>query len=62
MEKNGKFDVYIDDFIGVAVDLNNNKSRFEVAPCTVIHAVSNNPSNEEIIPRDDIIEVVKFKV
>ena len=59
VEKNGKFDVYIDDFIGVAVDLNNNKSRLEAAPCTVIHAVSNNPSSNDEIPRDNMIEVDK---
>ena len=59
IEDTGKFDVYIDDFIGITVDIANNKSRLEVAPCTVIHAVSNNPTSENHIPRDNMIEIDK---
>ena len=42
VEENGKFDVYIDDSIGIAVDINDIKSRLEVVPCTVVRAISNN--------------------
>ena len=59
VEDTGKFDVYVDDFIGITVDIGNNKNRLEVAPCTVIYAVSNNPSSENHIPRDDMIEIDK---
>ena len=59
VEDTGKFYVYIDDFIGITVDMGNNKSRLEVAPCTVIHAVSNNLSSENHIPRDNMIEIYK---
>ena len=59
VEDTGKFDVYIDDFIGITVDIGNNKSRLEVAPCTVIHAVSNNLSSENHITRDNMIEIYK---
>lgn len=56
VEENGKFNVYIDDSIGIAVDINDNKSRLEVAPCTVIHAISNNPESKNYILRDNMIE------
>ena len=59
IEDTGKFDVYIDDFIGIKVDIANNKSRLEVAPCTVIQKVSNNPTSENHIPRDNMIEIDK---
>ena len=34
-------------------------SRVKVAPCTVIHAVLNNPVSNDHILRDNIIEVEK---
>ena len=61
VEKNGKFDVYIDDFIGVTVDINNNKSRLEKAPCTVIYAVSHTSVNNTFIPRKILIEKYKYR-
>lgn len=62
VEENGKFDVFINDFIRVVVYLNNNKSRLEVAPYTVIHAVSNHPSSEDHILKDNMIESDKCLV
>lgn len=59
VEENGKFDVYINDFIGIEVDLNNDKSKLEVTPCTVIHAVSNKLASEDHILRDNMIEADK---
>ena len=51
----GSFDVYIDNFIGVTVDLNNNKERLKVAPGTVIHAVSNITDDDLGVKRDNFI-------
>ena len=60
VEKNGIFDVYIDDFIGVTVDINNNKSRLEKSPCIVIHVVPHNSENDTFVPRD-LREIDKYK-
>ena len=46
VEDTGKINVYIDDFVEITVNIGNNKSRLEVAPCTVIHAISNNPVSD----------------
>ncbi len=51
----GSFDVFIDDFIGITVDINNNKERLKVAPGTVIHAVSNITDDELGVKRDHFI-------
>ena len=59
VEETGEFNVYIDDFIGITVDIDNNKFRIGVAPCTMIYTVSNNPVNENHTPRDNMIEVDK---
>ena len=59
VEDTGKFNVYIDDFIGITVNIGNNKSRLEVAPCTVIYAISNNSAGDNHIPRDNMIEIDK---
>lgn len=51
VEANGKFDVCIDDFIGIAVDIHDTKSRLElVPPYTVLHAISNSSENKNHIP------------
>ena len=61
VEKKGKVDVYIDDFIGVTVDINNKKSRLEKNPCTVIHAVSHTSVNNTFVPRKILIEKYKCR-
>ena len=52
VEKKGKFDVYINNFIGVTVNIYNNKSRLDKVPCTVIHAVSHTSANDFSVPRE----------
>ena len=51
----GSFDVFIDDFIGVTVDIGNNKERLKLAPGTVIHAFSNVTEDEIGVDRDHFI-------
>ena len=51
----GSFDVFIDDFIGVTVDIGNNKERLKVAPGTVIHAVANITEDDLGVKRDHFI-------
>ena len=51
----GCFDVYIDDFIGVTVDIGNNKERLKVAPGTVIQAIASVTDDELGVKRDLLI-------
>lgn len=48
----GSFDVFIDDFIGITVDIGQNKERLKLAPGTVIHAVSNISYDDLGVKRD----------
>ena len=43
-EDRGKADVFVDDVILVCVDLEDNLPRLKTAPCTVIHAVAREKS------------------
>ena len=54
-EDRGKADVFVDDVISVCVDLEDNLPRLKTAPCTVIHAVAREKSENQVIPRDDMI-------
>ena len=54
-EDHGKADVFIDDIITVAVNINQNLQRAMAAPCTIIHAISHNETSDPIIPRDNLI-------
>ena len=51
----GLFDVFIDDFIGITVDISRNKELLKVAPGTVIHAMSNITDDELGVKRDHFI-------
>ena len=55
LSNKGYFDVYIDDFIGVTVDLNNNKARLKAVPGTVIDAVSHRATGHLGIKRENMI-------
>ena len=55
IEDHGKSDVFIDDLISVAVDLNNNLKRLSAAPCTVIHAVAHEAESGSHVKRDNMI-------
>ena len=56
---NGYFDVYIDDFIGVTVDIGNNKARLKAAPGTVIDAVSHHEEGQLDVKREKMIAADK---
>ena len=47
--------VFIDDFIGVTVDIGNNKERLKLAPGTVVHAVANVTDDKMDVKRDNLI-------
>ena len=51
----GAFDVFIDDFIGITVDIGNNKERLKLAPGTVVHAVANVTDDITDVKRDNLI-------
>ncbi len=51
----GSFDVFIDDFIGVTVDIGRNKERLKLAPGTVVHAVANVTDDKMDVKRDNFI-------
>ena len=51
----GKSDVFLDDIITCAVDINNNLDRITKAPITVIDAATNNGSSAGI-KRDPMVE------
>ena len=51
----GSFDVFIDDFIGVTVDIGRNKNRLKMAPGTIIQAVSNTSDDDLGVKRDHFI-------
>ena len=54
----GKSDVFLDDIITCAVDINNNLDRITKAPITVIDAATNNGSSAGI-KRDPMVEMEK---
>ena len=51
----GYFDVYIDDFLGITVDIGNNKARLKAAPGTVIDAVSHRAKGSLGVKRENMI-------
>ena len=56
IEDRGKTDVFIDDIISVAPDLNGNLERLRAASCSVLHAFAHKAykSSKSVIPRDDL--------
>ena len=59
--KNGKTNVYVDDFITIGPDLDESLDRIIKAPATVIHAIADNSINSNQIPRDNILAIDKMK-
>ena len=60
--ENGKSDVYVDDIITIAVDINDNLDRIRKAPITVMHAVADNSYfKSSNIKRSDIVSDDKMK-
>ena len=59
--KNGKIDVYVDDFITICPDLDDTLNRIIKAKATAIHAITDNSINSNQIPRDDILAIDKMK-
>ena len=59
--KNGKTDVYVDDFITIGPDIDDTLDRIIKAPATVIHAIADNSINSNKIPKDDILAIDKMK-
>ena len=58
----GKTDVYVDDFITVGSNIDNNLDRLNKAPITVIYAVVDTNSYMSIsIPRIDTVAIDKMK-
>ena len=55
----GYCDVFIDDLITCAVNLERNLQRMVAAPCTVIHAFAKNCPDKQGLPRDDLIALDK---
>ena len=52
LQTGGKTDVYIDDFITIGLDINDNLERITKAPATVIQAIADNAMHSENIPRE----------
>ena len=59
--KNGKTDVYVDDFITIGPDLGDTLNQMIRASATAIHAIADNSKNSNEIPRDDILAIDKMK-
>ena len=59
--RNGKTDVYVDDFITIGPDLDDTLNRMIKAPATGIHDIVDNLINSNQIPRDDILPIDKMK-
>ena len=57
IEDQGKADVFVDDIISVAPDINDNLSRLKAASCTVLHAFAHSASSSSStsIKRDNLI-------
>ena len=57
IEDKGKADVFIDDIISVAPDINENLDRLRAASCTVLHAIAHKSSRHSqcSIKRDNLI-------
>ena len=59
--RNGKTDVYVDNFITIGPGLDDTLNRIIKAIATVIHAIADNSINSNQIPRDDILAIDKMK-
>ena len=57
VEDNGKADVFVDDIISVAPDINDNLQRLRAASCTVLHAFAHkaSSSSSSSIKRDNLV-------
>ncbi len=62
INKRGMHDIYIDDLIGLGLDLPkcNNKKRSEAAPLLAINACSQRVTNDEPIPRHNMAALHKL--
>jgi len=58
----GKADVYVDDIISIAVDINDNLDRVIKAPITVIQAVAHRANCTGGIERDPMVEKKKTEI
>jgi len=58
--KIGKSEVYIDDFLPVALDKGDNSYRVSAAVPLAIHSVGRQISPNEPLPRDDLISYTKM--
>jgi hypothetical protein len=61
VDMNGKIDIFIDDFIGVAPDIGDTVSRVMKAIPLAIHSVARPVESSDPIPRKDIVSLKKFK-
>ena len=61
LDINGKIDIYIDDFIGIAPDVANTVSKVSQAIPLAIHSIARPINPSDPIPRKDIISTKKYK-
>jgi hypothetical protein len=61
LDINGKIDIYIDDFIGIAPDVADTVSKVNQAIPLVIHSIARPINPSDPIPRKDIISMKKYK-
>jgi len=54
-------DGYIDDFLSVGLDKNDNLAKSQQAPTIAVHAIFRPVANNEPIPRDEPISIKKLK-
>jgi hypothetical protein len=57
----GFIDIFIDDFIGVALDLGDNTSRLQKAISVAIRTLTRPLDDSDVLPRRDIISLKKYK-
>jgi hypothetical protein len=60
VDDEGKADIYLDDTIGIAPDINNNVQRVCYAIPLAIHTLARPTHNNDTLPRRDIISVKKL--
>jgi hypothetical protein len=60
VDDEGKTDVYLDDTIGIAPDIENHVTRVSYAIPLAIHTLARPTNDNDIIPRKDIISIKKL--
>jgi hypothetical protein len=60
IDDEGKTDVYLDDTIGIAPDIEDYVTRVRYAIPLAIHTLARPTNNNDIIPRKDIISIKKL--